>query len=84
MEIKDYMVMIDWKKFFGLPVNNDLIIFNNTQKITNGKRDNYTTGCLLDYNCLKNYYKMIAKDLSKKQAFYADPKAIQQNKVIII
>ena len=37
-----------------------------------------TTGCLLDYICVKNYYKMIAIDLSKQQALDADPKAIQQ------
>ena len=33
---------------------------------------------LLDYNYFNNYYKMIAIDLSKQQAFAADPKAIQQ------
>ena len=36
------------------------------------------TGCLLDYNYYKKYYKMIAIDLSKQQALDADPKAIQQ------
>ena len=30
------------------------------------------------YNYFKNYYKMIAIDLSKRQALDADPKAIQQ------
>ena len=33
---------------------------------------------LLDYNCSKNYYRMMAMDLSKQQALDADPKAIQQ------
>ena len=37
-----------------------------------------TTGCLSDYIYVKNYYKMIAIDLSKQQALNADPKAIQQ------
>ena len=36
------------------------------------------TGCLLDYNYFKNYYKMIVVDLGKQQALDADPKAIQQ------
>ena len=36
------------------------------------------TGCLLDYNYYKKYYKMIAIVLSKQQALDADPKAIQQ------
>ena len=38
----------------------------------------YTTVCLLDYHYLKNYYKMIAIDLSRQQELDADPKAIQQ------
>ena len=40
--------------------------------------DDYTTGCLLDYNDFNNYYKMIAINLSKQQALDADPKAIHQ------
>ena len=43
-----------------------------------GQRRHYTTGCLLDYNCFKNYYKMIPIDLNKQQVFDADSKAIQQ------
>ena len=43
-----------------------------------GQGDDYTTGCLLDYNDFTNYYKLIAIDLSKEQALDADPKAIQQ------
>ena len=42
-----------------------------------GKRDDYTTGCLLDYMYFKNCCKMISIDLSKQQALDADPKAIQ-------
>ena len=33
---------------------------------------------MLDYTYFKTYYKMIAIDLSKKQALDADPTAIQQ------
>ena len=35
---------------------------------------------MLGYTYFKKYYKMIAIDLSKKQALDADPKAIQQIK----
>ena len=48
------------------------------KRITTGPWIDCTTGCLLDYNCLNNYYKMIEKDLSKQQALSADPNAIQQ------
>ena len=36
------------------------------------KKD-YSADCLLDYPYFKKYYKMIAIDLSKQQAFDADP-----------
>ena len=48
------------------------------RKITTGQLDDYTTGCWLDYNFLKIYYKMIATALRKKQALDAHPKTIQQ------
>ena len=50
----------------------------NIRKIATGKGDDYTTGCLLDYSYFKDYYKMIAIDLSKQQVLYADPIAFQQ------
>ena len=66
--------MIDGKSFFGQPAKSDLRTYGNFQKIATGQGDDYTTGCLLDYNYSKNYYKMIAIDLSKQQALDADPK----------
>ena len=78
VEIKDYNVMIDGKNLFKQPVKNHLITYENIQKIATGQGDDYTTGCLLDYSYFKNYCKIIATDLSKQQAFDADPEAIQQ------
>ena len=78
VEIKDDNVIIDGKNFFNQPVKNDLITYENIQNIGTGQRDDYTTGCLLDYNYFENYYKMRAIDLSKKQALDTDLKAIQQ------
>ena len=52
--------------------------YDNIEKIGTGPGDEYTSGCLLDYNYFKNCYKMIAIDLSKQQALNADPKAIEQ------
>ena len=42
--------MIDGKRFFYQPVKNDLITYENIQKIATGQEDDYTTGCLLDCN----------------------------------
>ena len=55
----------------------DTKTYDNIQKIATGQEDDYSAGCLLDYNYFNNYYKMIAIDLSKQQALDADPKAIQ-------
>ena len=70
--------MIDGRNFFDQPLKNNLITYDNIRKISTGQGDDYTTGCLLNYTYFKHYYKMIAIDLSKQQAFDADPRAIQQ------
>ena len=70
--------MIDGKIIFDQNVKIDKVTYENIRKITTGQGDDYTTGCFLDYIYFKNYYKMIAVDLSKQQALDADLKAIQQ------
>ena len=78
VEIKDYNVMIDGRNFFDQPIKNNLKTYDNIRKIATGQGDDYTTGCLLTYPYFKNYYKLIAIDLSKQQKLDADPEAIQQ------
>ena len=70
--------MIDGKNVFDKAINSNLKAPENIRKIATGKGDDYTTGCLLDYSYFKNHQKTIAIDLSKQQALYADPRAIQQ------
>ena len=66
------------KNFFDQPIKKNKVTHENIRKIYSGRGDYYTTGYLLDYIYFKNYYKMVAVDLSKQQALDADPKAIQQ------
>ena len=66
--------MIDGQNFFDQPIRNNLITYDNIRKISTGQGDDYATGYLLDYIYFKNYYKVIAKDLSKQQALDADSK----------
>ena len=68
--------MIDGKNFFDQPRKDNKVTYENIRKISTGHRDNYTTGCLLDYPYSKDIYKMIAADLSKQQALDADSRAI--------
>ena len=69
--------MIDGKNFFDQPVKSDTRAYYYICKIATGQGDDYTTGCLLDYNYFKKH-KMITIDLGKQQACDAYPKAIQQ------
>ena len=48
------------------------------RKVSTGQSDDYTTGCLLDFAYFKKNYRLIAADLSKQKALYADSSAIQQ------
>ena len=73
--------MIDEKNFLDWPVKNDIRTYDNIRKIATGQGDDYTIGCLLDYFCFKNYYKMVAIDLSKEKALDAYSKAIQQIRI---
>ena len=75
---KDYNVMINGKNFFDQPINSELKTYENVRRIATGQGADYTTGCLSDYSYFKDYYKMIAIDLSKQQVHDADPRAIQQ------
>ena len=68
--------MINGENFFDQPIKVK-VTYENIRKIATGQRDNYTTGCLLDYPYFKDTYKMIAIDLSKQQALDADPRANQ-------
>ena len=74
-EIKDYNVMVDVKNFFDQPMKDNKVTYENIRKIATGQRDDYTTGCLLDYPYFKDSYKIIAVNLSK---FAVNFKAIQQ------
>ena len=77
-----YLYLIQIKQYtqdlIDQPVKNDLRTYDNIWKITTDEGDDYTTGYLLDYNYFNEYYEMISIDLSKQQAFDANPKAIQQ------
>ena len=53
------------KIFFDQPIKNDKRTYENIRKIATGQGNDYTTSCLLDYASFKNYYKMIATELSK-------------------
>ena len=52
--------MKDVQNFFDEPVKNNSRTYDINQNFATGQRDDYETGCVLDSNYFKNYYKMIA------------------------
>ena len=70
--------MIDRKNLFDQSVKNNKATYENIKKLATLQGDDYTRGCLLDYMYFKNYFKLIAVDLSKQKALDPDLKAIQQ------
>ena len=53
-------------------------------KLYTGKGENYTTGCLLDYQYYKNHYLITACDLSKQKILDSDPRPSQQIEIIFM
>ena len=78
VDITNYNVLIDGRNFYGQPINDQFKKYDNIRKIATGKGDDYTTGCLIDYQYFKDHYQLIAVDLSRQNELDADPRAIQQ------
>ena len=78
INITKYNVLIDGRNFYDQPINDKIRQYDEIRKIATGKGDNYATGCLLDYKYFKDFYKLVAIDLSKQKELDADPRAIQQ------
>ena len=73
--------MIDEQNFFDQLVRNNLRTYDSIRKIATGQGDDNITGCLLDYNYFKNYYKIIGIDLSKNKRLMLIKR--QYNKLIL-
>ena len=74
----NYNIEIDGRNFYDQPINDSVKQYDEVRKISTGKGDDYTTGCLLDFAYFEKNYKIIAADLSKQKALDADSRAIQQ------
>ena len=78
VNITNYNVLIDGRNFYDQPINDQIKKYDEIRNITTGKGDDYTTGCLLNYQYFKDHYQLIAVDLSKQKELDVDPRAIQQ------
>ena len=77
-DIKNYNTIVNEENFYDQPIDSDKKRYEGIIKITTGQGEDYTTGCLLDYEYIKSHYKLIAVDLRRQKELDADPKTIQQ------
>ena len=78
VKIENYNIEIDGRNFYDQSINDLIKQYDEIRKISIGQGDDYTTGCLLDFAYFDKSYRLIAADLSKQKALYADSRAIQQ------
>ena len=78
VNITSYNVLIDGRKLYDQPINDQIKKYDEIRKIATGQGNDCTTGCLLDYQYYKDHYQLTAVDLSKQKELDANPRAIQQ------
>ena len=78
VDVTNFNVVIDGRNFYDQPINVQIKKYDEIRKIAKGKGVDYTTGCFLDYQYLKDHYQLIAIDFSKQKELESDPRAIQQ------
>ena len=60
--IKNYNVIVNGKNFYDQATDSDMKQYKEIKKIKIEQGEDYTTGCLLCYECVKNHYRLIAVD----------------------
>ena len=78
VKITNYNVLIDGRTSYDQPINDQIKKHNDIRKTETEEGDDYTTGCLLDYQYFKDHYQLIAVDLRKQKKLDADSRAVQQ------
>ena len=77
-EIKDCNVLIDGRSFYNQNVNSSILRYNELLKMTTGRSEDYSTGCLLDYDYYIKDFNIVGIDLSHQAILDSDPKINQQ------
>ena len=84
--IKYYNAILIWKIFYDEPIDSDIKQYKKIRKLTTGQGEDYTnhtTGCLLDYDYIKNHYRLITVELCRQEQLDADHEAIQQIEFVV-
>ena len=65
VNITNHHVLIDGRNFYDQPINDQIKKYSKIRKIATRKGDDYTTGCLLDY---QDHCQLILVNLSKQKS----------------
>ena len=52
-------MIIKGKKLNDRSIDSDIKIYEKIRKLTTGQGEDYTTECLLDYEYVKNHYRLM-------------------------
>ena len=61
---KNLLLLIDGRNFYDQPIGDQMKKYDEFRKIATGQGDDYTTGCLLDYQYFQDHYQLIAVNLT--------------------
>ena len=64
------------EKLYDQAIDSDIKGYKEIRKLTTGPGEDYTTGCLLEYEYIKSHHRLIAVDLRSQKELDADPKTI--------
>ena len=67
------------KKFINQAIDSDIKRYEEIRKLSTGQDEDYTTGCLLDYDY---HYTLIAVDLRRQKELDQYTQAIQQIELV--
>ena len=76
ISLNKYNVIIDGRNFYDNPIESDIEKYRELNKVMIGNGEDYTTGCLLDFNYFDKH-KLVAVDLSKQKELDADPRPVR-------
>ena len=65
-EIKDYNILVDGRNFYDQNVNSSIVRYNELLNMTTGRSEDYSTGCLLDYDYYIKDFNILGIDLSNQ------------------
>ena len=65
------------KNIFDQAIDSNIKQYEEIRKLTTGKGEDCIVECLLDYDYIKNHYRLIAVGLSGERELDPDPKGIQ-------